>query len=159
MPCVLDESSRPIVIMLVDDDPDCRMLVKDALAELKIGNDVLEAGNGIEALGMLRDLHRRNNLALPGLIFMDIEMPQMDGLKTLEQIKRDPELRHITVVMMTGVSDEEHMRRAAELGANSYTLKPANAEQFLQTVMASTSYWLGVHQYPQHRLKQDQCRR
>ena len=54
--------------------------------------------------------------------------------------------------MMTGVSDEKQMRTAAEAGANSYTIKPANAEQFLQTVLTSTNYWLTIHQYPQHHL-------
>ena len=82
----------------------------------------------------------------PGLIYLDIEMPGMDGQTTLRQIKSDPELMDIPVVMMTGVSDEAQMRAAAAAGANSYTLKPANAEQFLRTVLASTNYWLNIHQ-------------
>ena len=59
-------------------------------------------------------------------------MPGINGIELLKQIKADPELRHITVVMMTGVSDEEQLRTAAAVGANSYTIKPANAEQFLK---------------------------
>jgi hypothetical protein len=61
--------------------------------------------------------------------------------------------------MMTGVSDEMQMRMAAAAGANSYTLKPANAEQFLKTVVTSTQYWLKIHQYPDHHLPSEQCRK
>jgi hypothetical protein len=60
---------------------------------------------------------------------------------------------------MTGVSDEQQMQEAAQNGANSYTIKPANAEQFLRTVLASTNYWLTIHQYPHHHVPQEQCRR
>jgi CheY-like chemotaxis protein len=90
---------------------------------------------------------------------MDIEMPQMDGLETLRRIKAEPSLRQIPIVMMTGVCDEEQMKRAAEAGANSYTMKPANAEQFLKTVLASTNYWLMIHQYPQRHWPPESCRR
>ena len=68
-------------------------------------------------------------------------------------------MRDIPVVMMTGVSDEEQMKQAAANGANSYTIKPANAEQFLRTVLASTNYWLTIHQYPEHHLPAEECRR
>jgi AmiR/NasT family two-component response regulator len=61
--------------------------------------------------------------------------------------------------MMTGLSDEKQMRRAAEAGANSYTIKPASAEQFLKTVVSSTHYWLTIHQYPDHHVPPDDCRR
>jgi CheY-like chemotaxis protein len=95
----------------------------------------------------------------PGQIFLDIEMPGMDGQEALQRIRSNPAFRDIPVVMMTGVSDEAEMHRAAANGANSYTIKPANAEQFLRTVLASTNYWLTIHQYPQHHLPADQCRR
>ncbi len=150
---------EPITILLVDDDPDCRMLVRDAISESRVRNQVIEASNGVEALDIL---HRRGayaNAPRPGLIYLDIEMPGMDGQETLKAIKAQPELRDIPVVMMTGVVDEEQMRLAAENGANSYTIKPANAEQFLRTVLASTNYWLTIHQYPRHHLPADQARR
>jgi CheY-like chemotaxis protein len=83
----------------------------------------------------------------------------MNGLEALKAIKADPTLSDIPVVMMTGVSDEAQMRIAAEAGANSYTIKPANAEQFLRTVLTSTRYWLTIHQHPDHHLPPEQCRR
>ena len=77
----------------------------------------------------------------------------------MRTIKSDPALSDIPVVMMTGVADEKQMGEAARNGANSYTLKPANAEQFLRTVLASTNYWLTIHQYPNHHLPAMACRR
>jgi len=77
----------------------------------------------------------------------------------LERIKSDPNLRDIPVVMMTGVSDDAQMKLAADTGANSYTIKPVSADQFLRTVLASTNYWLTIHQYPDHHMASDQCRR
>lgn len=153
-------SEPPLTILLVDDDEDCRTLVRDAIAECKVSNSVYEARNGQEALRLLRDANRGGKgLPRPGLIYLDIEMPGLDGIETLRHIRSDPALRDIPVVMMTGVSDEEKMRLAAEWGANSYTIKPADADQFLQTVLASTNYWLTVHQYPERHLPSAACRR
>ncbi len=148
-----------IAILLVDDDADCRMLIRDAVSECGVANRIFEVANGREALSFLRHEGKYAGMPRPGLIYMDVEMPHLNGLETLQAIRGDATLRDIPVVMMTGVAGEEQMKQAAELGANSYTLKPANAEQFLQTVLASTSYWLKVHQYPNHHLPADRCKR
>ena len=124
-----------------------------------MSNDVHEVCNGLEALQFLRKAGPHASAPRPGLVYLDIEMPGMDGLETLKQIKSDPALRDIPVVMMTGVCDEQEMKLAARNGANSYTVKPANVEQFLKTVLASTSYWLTIHQYPEHHVPQEACRR
>lgn len=156
---MITRNDQPITILLVDDDPDCRMLIRDAIAECKVSNDVHEVCNGREALEFL---HRRGKYAgapRPGLVYLDIEMPLMDGQATLKEIKAAPALRDIPVVMMTGVCDEAQMKTAAANGANSYTIKPANAEQFLRTVLASTNYWLTIHQYPENHLPPELCRR
>ena len=156
---MITHDNQPITILLVDDDPDCRMLIRDAIAECKVSNSVFEVCNGREALQFLRREGKYADVPRPGLIYLDIEMPEMDGQATLKQIKSHPELREIPVVMMTGVSDEEQMKTAASNGANSYTIKPANAEQFLRTVLASTNYWLTIHQYPDHHLPASAARR
>ena len=156
---MITQDSQPITILLVDDDPDCRMLIRDAIAECKVSNAVFEVCNGREALEFLTRRGPYANAPRPGLIYLDIEMPEMNGQEALRAIKADPNLRDIPVVMMTGVSDEEQMKCAAASGANSYTLKPASAEQFLRTVLASTSYWLTIHQDPEHHLPAEACRR
>jgi len=155
------QPQQSITILLVDDDPDCRMLIRDAIAECKVSNAVYECANGLEAMDFLkrRGKYAGSDAPRPGLIYLDLEMPGMDGQATLKAIKADPTLRDIPVVMMTGVADEGEMKRAAANGANSYTLKPANVEQFLRTVLASTSYWLTIHQYPDHHAPPELCRR
>ena len=152
-------NDTPLTILLIDDDDDCRMIVRDAIAQCKVSNSVYEARNGLEAIDLLKQSGTTTGMPRPGLIYLDIEMPGMDGQATLLQIKSDPALRDIPVVMMTGVSDEAQMKAAAAAGANSYTLKPANAEQFLRTVLASTNYWLNIHQSPGHHLPANACRR
>jgi two-component system response regulator len=155
----LAHDAEAITILLVDDDPDCRMLIRDAIAECKVSNQVFEVANGAEALDFLYARGSHAGATRPGLIFLDIEMPGMDGQTTLQRIRTDAKFRDIPIVMMTGVADERQMEQAAVNGANSYTIKPANAEQFLRTVLASTNYWLTIHQYPKHHLPQEQCRR
>jgi two-component system response regulator len=152
-----DQATGPIVILLVDDDPDCRMLIRDAIEECKVGNEVHEAANGEEALIYLRQCEQAGK-PMPGLIYLDVEMPGLNGLETLEKIRNDPALLDIPVVMMTGVCGQTQMNLAAKLGANSYTLKPANAEQFLRTVLESTNYWLTIHQSPTRHLAPELCR-
>jgi two-component system response regulator len=143
----------------VDDDPDCRMFIREAIEESRISNRVYEVEDGPSALDFVHRRGRHAGAPRPGLIYLDIEMPGMSGQEVLRQIKSDAELCDIPVVMMTGVTDEDQMETAARHGANSYTLKPANAQEFLQTVLASTNYWLHIHQYPDHHLPAAQCRR
>ena len=150
---------EPIAILLVDDDPDCRLLIRDAIADSRVSNVIFEVSDGAEALRFLQREGPFANAPRPGLIYMDIEMPGMDGQATLRWIRANEQFRDIPVVMMTGVCDDEQMRAAAANGANSYTIKPANAEQFLRTVLASTNYWLTVHQYPGRHVGPEACRR
>lgn len=148
-----------ITILLVDDDPDCRMLVREAISQSKISNTIFEAANGQAALDFIFQRGQHQSAPRPGLVYLDIEMPGMNGQEVLRQIKQSPAHRDIPVVMMTGVSDEAEMKQAAFNGANSYTLKPASAQEFLRTVLASTDYWLHIHQYPQQHRPAAECRR
>ncbi|HWE96981.1 MAG TPA: response regulator [Tepidisphaeraceae bacterium] len=135
---------EPAVVLLVDDDPDCRMLARDAIARCSAGCRVYEAGDGREALEFLR----RPGAPRPGLIFLDIEMPGMDGQAALRAIRSDPAFREVPVVMMSGLSDDEQIRAAADAGANSYTVKPVTAELYLRAMQQSADYWLKVHRRP-----------
>ena len=149
----------PIAVLLVDDDPDCRLLVRDAIADSGVPATAYEAG---DAQAALRFLQRRGEFAdapRPALIYLDVEMPGMDGIELLRRIRADATLRDVPVVMMTGVSDDDRLRAAAAAGANSYTIKPADADRFLRTVADSAHYWLAVHQYPGHHLPAAACRR
>jgi len=154
-----EKGEEPIILLLVDDDPDCRMLIRESIAECKISNTVFEVSDGRAALDFVFRRGEYEDAPRPGLIYLDIEMPGLSGQEVLKQIKSDPRYRDIPVVMMTGLADEEQMAQAARNGANSYTLKPANAEQFMRTVLESTNYWMRIHQYPEHHLRPEECRR
>ncbi len=135
-------------ILLVDDDPDYRLLIRDAIASVSPSCRVEEAINGRQALDFL---HRRGEYAdapVPDLIYLDVEMPEMNGHKVLKIIKSDEQLKEIPVVMMTGLDDDNTKRMAARNGANSYTHKPTDPGTFLKTVVEATNYWIRVHKSP-----------
>jgi CheY-like chemotaxis protein len=141
-------SAQPVTILLVDDDEDCRQLIRDAIEQGKIDSPVYEVSSGEEAIAFL---HRQGPYAdapRPGLIYLDIEMPGMNGQETLKAIRADPRFADVAVVMMTGVTDDRQKILAMANGANSYTNKPTDALSFMQTVMQSTNYWLRIHQFP-----------
>ena len=133
-------AAQSVTILLVDDDPDCRQLIRDAMEAGKLDNPVFEVGSGLEALDFLHHRGAYADAPRPGLIYMDIEMPGMD--------RSDPRFADIPIVMMTGVTDDQQKRLAMQHGANSYTNKPTDAATFIQTVLQSTSYWLRIHQFP-----------
>lgn len=159
-----------VTVMIVDDDPDCRLLVRDAIeeAEQRRGGTsnapltIVEFDSGEAALDYL---FRRGEWAdpdtspRPGLIYMDVEMPGMGGLEAVRRLKADPEFRDVPTVMLSGLSDAGAMDAAARNGANSYTVKSADAERLMQTVLTSTDYWLHVHQTGTRHLPQELCRR
>ncbi|HUO08114.1 MAG TPA: response regulator [Phycisphaerae bacterium] len=141
-------SAQPVTILLVDDDEDCRTLIRDAMDQGKLDNPVYEVASGEEALAFLRREGIHANAPRPGLIYLDIEMPGMGGQETLRAIRKDPRFADIAVVMMTGVTDDNQKHLAMSNGANSYTNKPTDAMTFVYTVVQSTNYWLRIHQFP-----------
>jgi two-component system response regulator len=143
-------SAQPVTILLVDDDEDCRQLIRDAIEQGKLDNPVYEVSSGEEALAFLNRQGEHVDVPRPGLIYLDIEMPGMNGQDALRAIRQDPRFADIAIVMMTGVTSDEQKRLAMANGANSYTNKPTDAMTFIQTVMQSTSYWLRIHQFPAH---------
>ncbi|OQX57906.1 hypothetical protein B5M50_05230 [candidate division KSB1 bacterium 4484_219] len=147
------ELNNLVNILLVDDDEDCRMLIRDAIESAHIKNHIDEVADGKEALDFLYQKNQYANAQRPGLIFLDIDMPIMNGIETLKVIKSDPQLRWIPVVMMTAITDDKEKRLAAENGANSYTVKPTDPMRFIDTVLSATQYWLGIHQYPEEIIK------
>lgn len=142
------EFNNLIRILLVDDDEDCRLLIRDAIESAHIKNHIDEVADGEEALDFLYQRNSYTKVQRPGLIFLDIDMPRMNGIETLKVIKGDPQFRRIPVVMMTAITDDKEKKLAAENGANSYTIKPTDPMQFIDTVLSATQYWLGIHQYP-----------
>jgi CheY-like chemotaxis protein len=154
-----DASSASPVVLVVDDDPDCRLLIRDAITDTQPGATVCEVSNTADALRFLNHAGPFADAPRPALIYLDVEMPGATGIELVAQIKADPSFSDIPVVMMTGVCEEQYIRAAAAGGANSYTIKPADAAEFFETVAQSTRYWLTVHQLPGRHLPPARCRR
>jgi len=136
------KASRPITILLVDDDPDCRMLVRDIITAAASRARVCEASDGREALDFLRRAGPFADSPRPDLIYLDVEMPGLSGREVLKAIRSDPALREIPVVMLTGVDEEDERRQALENGAAGYVVKPAETARFLAVVTRSVNRWM-----------------
>jgi len=132
--------SRLHSILLVDDDPDCRMLVRDVVAECEGIGEIREAGSGEEAMRLLA----RRGAVPPALVYCDLEMPGMTGLDVVRAIKTDPALRGVVVVILSGLDDEGRKRQAAALGADGYEVKHTDPRTFRDRVRRITLRWLGA---------------
>lgn len=137
-------------ILLVDDSPRDVELILDALAINNVVNEVMVLNDGAEALDYL---HRRGNFAgrtngQPAVVLLDLKMPKVDGLEVLRQVKGDPALKTIPVVVMTSSREEQDLRRSYELGVNAYVVKPMNFADFAQAVTRVDAFWAVVNEAP-----------
>ncbi|MHC4252678.1 MAG: response regulator [Planctomycetota bacterium] len=135
-------------ILLVDDDEDCLMFIRDAMEEGNIGNPVHSVASGEEALDFLCRRGAHSDAPDAGLVYLDIEMPGMSGSEALKAISADRRFDSVPVVMMTGITDDKEKRGAAGAGANSYAVKPHDPNESRRTIIEATSYWLTVHSLP-----------
>ena len=144
-------SDEALRVLLVDDDADDRMLARDALAESRLANDLREVEDGEELLDYL---HRRGKFAdpaaspRPGLILLDLNMPRKDGREALREIKSNPNLRHIPIVVLTTSKAEEDIYRTYDLGVNSFITKPVTFEGLVGVMRALGRYWFEIVELP-----------
>jgi len=140
-----------ITIVLADDDPDDRQLTEEAFAENRLVNQLHCVEDGEELLDYL---HRRGqyeklrNEPLPGLILLDLNMPRKDGREALKEIKADPNLRRIPIVVLTTSKAEEDIVRSYDLGVNSYVTKPVTFKSLVEMVKVLGRYWFEVVELP-----------
>ena len=143
--------SCPITVLVVDDDLDECLLVREAMAESRLVNDLRFVHDGDELLDYLR--HEGNyadpKLApRPGLILLDLNMPHMDGREALQEVKADPQLRQIPIVILTSSQAEEDICRSYELGANAYVTRPVTFEALVSVLHDLGKYWIEIVQLP-----------
>lgn len=138
----------PIVILLIEDNPADVRLTEEALKEGKVRNTLSVARDGEEALAYLRRQGRYADAARPDLILLDLNLPKMDGREVLAQIKTDPTLRRIPVVVLTTSKAEEDIVKSYNLHANCYITKPVDLEQFITVVKTIDDFWLTVVRLP-----------
>jgi CheY-like chemotaxis protein len=144
-------STEAITILLAEDDEEDRYLIGEALYESRITNELYIVENGEELLDYL---YRRGEYAdekkspRPGLILLDLNMPRKDGREVLEEIKDDPELRRIPIVVLTTSQAEEDVLRTYDLGISGYITKPVSFRELLEIMKAVGSYWLQIVTLP-----------
>lgn len=139
-------------ILLVDDSPRDTELALDALAQNNLANEVLTLRDGAEALDYL---HRRGAFVdrpqdNPVVVLLDLKMPKVDGLEVLRQIKSDPVLRLIPVVVMTSSREERDMLESYQFGVNAYIVKPLDFEQFTAAVAQVGAFWAVLNEVPRN---------
>lgn len=142
---------RPIGILVADDDPDDRMFIKDAIEEVRLANDLAMVNDGVELMDFLQrrgEYEKLNGDPLPGLILLDLNMPRKDGREALEEIKNNPQLKRIPVVVLTTSKTEEDILRTYDLGVNSFICKPVTFEKLVDVMKTVTNYWLQIVQLP-----------
>lgn len=145
---------RLIDILLVDDNPDDVELTVEALSETKLANRIAAVEDGVEALAYLRKEGKYANVTTPSLILLDLNMPKKDGREVLEEIKADPLLRRIPVVILTTSQAEEDILRSYELHANCYISKPVDLKQFMKVVKTIDDFWFAIVSLPHTQPRQ-----
>lgn len=143
---------EPIVILMADDDDDDYLLTKKALAESKLLNTLVRVCDGEELLDYLynRRAYAESNNPRPGVILLDLNMPRKDGREALREIKSDPELRDIPIVIFTTSKAEEDIYRSYQLGSNSFITKPVTFDNLITVMKALGTYWFEIVELPQN---------
>ncbi|MBD2306070.1 response regulator [Chroococcidiopsis sp. FACHB-1243] len=140
-----------VTILMADDDEDDCMLAREALAESRLANDLYLVRDGEELMDYLHQRGQYTDLKLaprPGLILLDLNMPKKDGREALREIKANPQLKHIPVVVLTTSKAEEDIYRSYELGANSYITKPVTFASLVEVMRTIGKYWFEIVELP-----------
>jgi CheY-like chemotaxis protein len=141
-------NGKAIEILLVEDDAGDVRLTLEALKSAKVLNRLSVVGDGVEAMAFLRRQGKYANASFPDLILLDLNLPRKDGRAVLSEIKTDPALKRIPVVVLTTSQDERDVVQAYDTHANCYITKPVDLKQFLSVVEAIDSFWLTIVKLP-----------
>jgi CheY-like chemotaxis protein len=139
---------RPIDILLVEDDPGDTLITKEALEHSKVTNNLSCVVDGVEALAFLRREGEYADATRPDLILLDLNLPRRDGREVLAEVKADPELRRIPVVVLTTSQAEEDILRSYDLHANAYVSKPVDFDRFVDVVRQVDEFFFTVVRLP-----------
>jgi CheY-like chemotaxis protein len=137
-----------IEVLLVEDDPGDVVLIREAFDEKKVGNRLSVVSDGVEAMAFLRREGEHADAPRPDLILLDLNLPRKNGREVLEEIKGDPELGIIPVIVLTTSEAEEDIVRSYELHANAYITKPVDFDRFAGVVHQIDEFFVGVVKLP-----------
>jgi two-component system, chemotaxis family, response regulator Rcp1 len=146
-------SAKPVEILLVEDNLGDVRLTREALLEGKVKNNLSVAGDGLEALQFLRQEGKYNNATRPDLVLLDLNLPRMDGRELLAEIKEDPDLKKIPIVILTTSKAEEDIIKTYNLHANCYITKPVDLNQFFKVVRSIEDFWMTIVKLPPHNTR------
>jgi chemotaxis family two-component system response regulator Rcp1 len=145
---VTDGDRKSVEILLVEDNPGDVRLTREALRDSKLRNHLTVAEDGIEALAVLRKEGQYSSVATPDLILLDLNLPRKSGREVLAEIKADPILRHIPVVVLTTSSADKDIIDVYDLQANCYVVKPVGLNEFITIVRSIEDFWLSIVKLP-----------
>jgi CheY-like chemotaxis protein len=139
---------KPIDILIVEDNAGDLRLIRDVLHDSKVSNKINSVRDGEEALEYIFKKGRHVDKATPDLIILDLNLPRKDGREVLAEIKSDPQLKKIPVVVMTMSQSEEDILKAYNLHANCFVTKPIDLDQFIKVVKSIEDFWLTIVKLP-----------
>lgn len=146
-------TKQPVTILVADDDADDRLMIKEALEENRLANDLRFVEDGEELMHYLQRKGIYEDPAKsprPGIILLDLNMPKKDGREALKEIKSDPNLREIPVVVLTTSKAQEDVYRTYNLGVNSFVTKPVTFEALVEIIRVLGRYWFEIVELPVH---------
>jgi chemotaxis family two-component system response regulator Rcp1 len=146
-----DKGISPVDLLLVEDNPGDVRLTKVALKDAKLKINMHVVGDGMEAMAFLHKQGKYASSPRPDLIMLDLNLPKKDGRQVLAEIKEDPDLKRIPVVIVTTSKAEEDILKTYNLHANCYVTKPLDLDQFIAVVQSIEQFWLTIVKLPNGR--------
>jgi CheY-like chemotaxis protein len=143
------ENLSVVDVLLVEDDPGDVVLIREAFEFNKVHNALHVASDGVEALDFLYRRNAHADAPRPDLVLLDLNLPRKDGREVLEEVKADPDLRTIPIVVLTTSEAEEDILRSYDLHANAYVTKPVDFDRFIEVVRLIDDFFVTVVKLPQ----------
>jgi two-component system response regulator len=147
----MDKEIKPIIILMAEDDPDDRYLTREALAESRIANELYFVEDGVDLLDYLNRKGKFSDPLTspkPGIILLDLNMPKKDGREALKEIKENPDLKRIPIIILTTSNAEEDVLKTYNLGANSFITKPVTFNGLVNVIKVLENYWFEIVRLP-----------
>ena len=144
----MEKMGRAVQMLLVEDNLGDIRLTKETLRDAKVMVNLRVVGDGVEAMAFLRQEGKYASAPYPDLVLLDLNLPKKDGREVLAEMKQDPDLRRIPVVILTISNGQEDILKSYNLHANAYVTKPLNLEQFAKIVKAIEDFWFTVVKLP-----------
>ena len=148
-------NAEPIKILLVEDNPADARLAVEALEESRVRSKLYHVDDGVQAMNFLHRQNEFRDAPLPDLILLDLNLPRKDGREVLEEIKGDPKLKMIPVIVLTTSAAERDLVKTYHLHANAYIVKPLDYDEFGEVVRAIDAFWFSVARLPQMDHRKD----